>query len=173
MKTILLTHARRYPKMEPRDAVKLLYQSEFGGGHLIRDEEGCLHFLRQEYEATPQRTGLPLLEDIGCGIFRVHLASLDAHGYTVEALGRDFLRSAVPRGSLEGFQKKLSALNALTAEGVMPFPMASLEEYLTQYNLEGFPPVSHSEAYRAAYHPAYRVVDIRCLPEYLAKNRMP
>ena len=37
MKTILLTHAARYPLMEPRDAVKLIYQNEFGGGHLIRD----------------------------------------------------------------------------------------------------------------------------------------
>lgn len=30
--TVLLWHIARYSKMEPTDAVKLLYQSEFGGG---------------------------------------------------------------------------------------------------------------------------------------------
>lgn len=29
---------------------------------------------------------------------------------------------------------------------------------LTGYKASGYPPVSHSEAYRAAYHPAYRIV---------------
>ena len=33
----LQDHGTRYPQMEPRDAVKLAYQSEFAGGHLIRD----------------------------------------------------------------------------------------------------------------------------------------
>ena len=64
MRSILLAHARRYPLMEPRDAVKLIYQSEFGGGHLIRDESACLDFLRREYESTRQRTDLPLQETI-------------------------------------------------------------------------------------------------------------
>lgn len=50
---ILLTHAQKYPLMEPRDAVKLLYQRNFGGGHLIPDEAACLDFLQQEYTNTP------------------------------------------------------------------------------------------------------------------------
>ena len=48
---ILLNHAGRYPLMEPTDAVKLIYQNEFGGGHLIRDVDSCLNYLRQEYES--------------------------------------------------------------------------------------------------------------------------
>ena len=38
MTDILLFHFARYPKMTPQAAVKLLYQSAFGPGHLIRDE---------------------------------------------------------------------------------------------------------------------------------------
>ena len=49
LRAILIAHARRYPLMQPRDAVKLIYQNEFGGGHLIRDEEACLNYLRREY----------------------------------------------------------------------------------------------------------------------------
>ena len=48
---ILLNHAGRYPLMEPTDAVKLIYQNEFGGGHLIQDVDSCLNYLRREYES--------------------------------------------------------------------------------------------------------------------------
>ena len=77
LKEILLHHAKKYPLMQPTDAVKLLYQNEFGGGHLIQDEVACLSYLYQEYAATVQ-TDVPLLEEIGSGIVRVQLAALDA-----------------------------------------------------------------------------------------------
>lgn len=160
MTDILLAHARRYPKMEPRDAVKLLYQSEFGGGHLIRDEEACLAFLRREYAATVQDPNIPLLEDIGNGMVRVNLAALNAHRYSPEALGRDFIRSAaVPRGCRNTFRKQLSLLAALTRSGAMPFSPEDLTAFLQEYEAAGMPPISHSGAYREAYHPAYRVLD--------------
>ena len=50
LRAILLAHAKRYPLMQPQDAVKLIYQNEFGGGHLIRDEEACL--TEDKHEAT-------------------------------------------------------------------------------------------------------------------------
>lgn len=166
MKSILLAHARRYPKMEPRDAVKLIYQSTFGGGHLIRDEEACLTRLRQEYESTPQNTATPLLEDIGNGIVRVNLGALDAHGYSPEQLGRDFIRSAaLVRGNRDDFLSRLGVLSGLTKEGQLPFSFDALSAYLTAYEASGFPPVSHSETYRNNYRPAYRVVAWRCLSE--------
>lgn len=166
MTTILLNHAEKYPLMQPRDAVKLLYQSEFGGGHLIRDAESCLAFLRQEYAATPQDAACPLLEEIGSGMVRVQLAALDGWGYGVDALGRDFLRSASrSRGSMAGFREKLSTLSTLTRTGAMPFSPEALAAYLGQYEAAGFPPVSHSDIYRKNYRPAYRVVEKACLWE--------
>ena len=36
LEAILKIHVKRYPLMQPTDAVKLIYQNEFGGGHLIR-----------------------------------------------------------------------------------------------------------------------------------------
>ena len=49
---ILSEHSRRYPLMEPVDVVKLVYQNEFGGGHLVTDVEGSLKRLRDEYGRT-------------------------------------------------------------------------------------------------------------------------
>jgi len=170
LKEILLTHAQRYPRMQPCDAVKLLYQSEFGGGHLIQDENACMDFLRREYTATPQ-TDTPLLEDIGNGMARVMLAGLDAHGYSAEALGQDFIRSAASvHGSMDAFQKKLSVLTELTKQGQMPFDAHALESYLTGYAAAGYPVVSHSEIYRNAYHPAYRVIQVCHLPDFLQQQ---
>ena len=163
---ILLSHAGKYPRMRHEDAVKLLYQSEFGGGHMIRDEESCLRYLLQEYIATPQSSAQPLTEEIGGGFVRVHLAALDTHGYSVAALGQDFIRSAsLCRGSMEAFEEKLRLLENLTEEKKMPFPWDGLALYLGEYRSAGCPMVSHSETYRLHYHPAYRVVLKECLPE--------
>lgn len=161
---ILLTHAARYPSMEPTDAVKLIYQNEFGGGHLIRDVDSCLNYLQREYESVTQSRNTPLSEDIGNGMVRIYLNALDRSGYTVDQLGTDFIRSAsVHRGSLDSFLKKLETLLQLTSEGRMPFSLEALEVYLESYRRAGFPMVSHSEAYRRAYEPAYRIVSEFCL----------
>ena len=159
LERILRDHAAKYPRMEPTDAVKLIYQNEFGGGHLIRDEEACMAYLRREYESVEQIPGAALTEDIGNGILRVNLAALDEKGLSPEKLGRDFIRSA-PRhtGNPAVFLNKLDLLRQLTGEGIFAFSAEQLEAYLADYEKAGFPPVSHSPAYREAYHPAYRVV---------------
>jgi uridine kinase len=41
------------------------------------------------------------------------------------------------------------------------FSSSELELYLNEYKSSGYPPVRHSEIYREAYTPAYRVIDSR------------
>ena len=48
LRSILLAHVRRYPAMAPQDGVKLVYQNEFGGGHLVADPAQSLERLRAE-----------------------------------------------------------------------------------------------------------------------------
>ena len=157
LEQILLWHVRNYPAMEPTDAVKLIYQNELGGGHLIRDPEVALQYLRREYAATARDPRAPEWEDLGNGILRISLATVAQE--KLEALGQCFIRSAAAhRGSLESFLEKLTLLRSLTFAGAMPFSMEALDTYLARYRDAGFPMVSHSESYRNAYHPAYRVV---------------
>lgn len=153
MESILKQHGARYPLMEPADAVKLIYQNEFGGGHLSQDEAACLAFLRREHAQTPVQ--VPYTEELGNGILRVYLGGVT----DVEALGRAFLQSAARhKGSLPAFLEKLDILRAVTKQGVFAFSVEALESYLAAYEKAGYPPVSHSQTYRNAYHPAYRVV---------------
>lgn len=159
---ILRLHAARYPLMEPRDAVKLLYQSEFGGGHLIQSRDAARIRLLAEYRSVSQDAS-PLWEELGGGMLRVHLRALDAHGVAPETLLDWFCASAAAvHGCRESFLAKLGQLSALTEEGRFSFDAAALETYLCAYAGEGYPPVSHSEAYCRAYAPAYRVVRRDC-----------
>lgn len=162
---ILRRHAALHPRMRPCDAVKLVYQNEFGGGHLVTDPAGSLDRLRSEYAAVRTSPALKALEPIGNGVVRVMLAGLDTSSYSLEALNADFVRSAEAHtGALPAFLEKLAVLQTLAAESVFDFPPALLDEYLIEYAQDGYPPVSHSPEYRAAYQPAYRVVLERFLP---------
>ena len=157
LKAILITHAKRYPLMQPRDAVKLIYQNEFGGGHLICDEEACLNYLRREYADLEKDPSAQLYEEIGNGIVRVHLAAVKPEDLT--QLGQDFIASAAKhKGMLDSFLNKLEVLRKLTAEGVFTFDTNALSAYLSEYKAAGYPAVSHSPEYRQAYKPAYRII---------------
>lgn len=148
--------------MCPCDAVKLLFQSEFGGGHLIADQSNSLAALQAEYAAVAHDPACPLLEDIGEGKVRVMLAAAGEGSYPLEELNEDFVRSANRRtGSRAHFLEKLDLLRALAGAGELPFSLEALEDYLDGYLAAGCPPVSHSPEYRAACRPAYRVVERR------------
>ena len=125
LRAILIAHAKRYPLMQPTDAVKLIYQNEFGGGHLIRDEQACLNYLRREYTSVAKDPTVPLYEDIGNGIVRVNLAAVREED--LEQLGQDFIASAVKhKGTLDSFLNKLEVLQTLTTEGVFAFDLDAL-----------------------------------------------
>lgn len=156
---ILTDHARRYPLMDPCDAVKLVFQNEFGGEHLISEPSATLAWLRAERAATPDDPAVPPVEDIGNGMVRVALASLEPTDTALRVLNRDFFRSAqLHVGRRKSFLGKLDVLRALAGQQVFGFTSRELEKYLEQYVNAGCCPLSHSPAYRAAYHPAYRVV---------------
>lgn len=156
---ILKSHAKLYPDMTEIDAIKLLFQQEFGGGHIIESEEKSLALMKNEYDRI-EKTDSLYIEDIGNGMTRVYLGGICP--CALEAVNGLFvLGSREVKGSLEGFQKKLSVLKELTGEGAMPFDSASLEEVLSSYSHSGYPLVSHSIKYKQSYHPAYRVIPKR------------
>lgn len=168
LEQVLQRHAKQYPRMEPQDAVKLIYQNVFGGGHLIKDPAACRCALQHEYENLRQDPYAPLLETIGNGMARVMLNAIDASGYSVQQLGYTFIRSSQEhQGSLQGFLLKLDILRKVTSTGIFSFTAEELETYLEAYRQAGYPMVSHSEQYRNVYHPAYRVVMLKALPTEL------
>ena len=172
LEDILLQHFDRYPKMEPQDAVKLIYQHAFGPGHLIRDEKKAFAFLQQELAGAGEP--LPweaLYESIGNGLCRLNLRPCKAKGIPAEAILRLFLETA---NGTEGDKKKfisgIHALQKLAEEDETPFEPVLLDIFLAKYP-KSCPAVHHSDAYRLAYQPCYRVVSQKRLKDYLKAMR--
>lgn len=164
LEQILRQQAKNYPLMQPTDAVKLIYQNEFGGGHMIADPQACRAYLGREYSQVAPDPKKPLYEPIGNGIVRVNLAALEEK--QLDALGNAFIASAAKIcGSKDRFLGKLGVLCKLAENGIFSFAPSALRQYLAEYAAAGYPAVSHSPAYREAYHPAYRVI----LEEYLSQ----
>ena len=144
MKNILTQHSERYPQMTAQDWFKLLYQSEFGGGHLIADRGMALKRLENEI-ATQTRAPERQFEAIGGGLVRMYLP---VDGLKPETALGLFLETCSPRGSIDGMREKLAQLLEMKPE---------LADAAEEYAAQGCPAQSHSEAYRAAYAPAYRL----------------
>lgn len=156
---VLKRHFSLYPKMAPQDAVKLLYQSEFGCGHFAPSPERARQMLERECSGLEKNENHAKTEAIGGGFIRVHLEPLVGDKHALDALATAFVRSAEATcGSMDGFKIRLDALKKLAESGMAPFSMNDLAEFLEAYEKLGCPAVHHSEIFRKNYHPAYRVI---------------
>ena len=147
-----------HPAMEIADAVKFLYQSVMGCEHLLENRPAALRRIREEM-AEPL-TGAAPVTDLGDYI-RLDLPACRGklRPETVCAL---FCRTAEAGGA---GQKQLREALPLVYE--LPFDRAETAAWLQRYEAAGMPPVRHSEAYRRAYAPHYRVIRrtyLRLLP---------
>ena len=172
IRNILASHFDQYPKMQPQDAVKLIYQNEFGPEHLIADPKKALVRLQQEMDGLTGGENEPLYESIGNGLCRLNLRPCIKKGIPVEDIFSLFLDTAkTVKGDKKQFQKKLQSLSQMAEQDETPFYAAELDYFLILYREKGCPSVHHSDVYRAAYQPAYRIVMQKKLKDYLADRR--
>lgn len=155
-------HVARYPQMQPQDIVKLIYQNEFGCGHMIADEQSSLLKIQEEYDGIVKKnsTATVQFEPIGNGLCRVYLNQIE-HAFSLQTLHAFFLHTANSiKGDVYSFEQKLAQLTQLCKDETLPFAFdsISLSTYLKAYKKMGYPLVSHSEKYRALYRPSYRVI---------------
>ena len=160
---LLLTHVRKYPKLEIRDVLKFLHQSALGCEHLVSSLENATEYIRKEY-ATLSPKENERIEPLDGAYSRVHLSCLH-DGASAETLGQLFFASAKkePNG-LADLENKLAVAKALAEEGVFSFSLREFEEAVSKWEAEGYPAVRHSETFRANYCPAYRVIANEYLP---------
>ncbi len=172
LEDILLQHFAQYPKMEPQDAVKLIYQQEFGPEHMIKDPGKSLSSLKTEMAALPAGpAGETLYESIGNGLCRLNLRPCREKGIPAEDVNRLFVETAQStEGDKKRFRQSLRALQKLAEEGETPFDAIDLDLFLARYP-DSCPAMHHSVSYRLAYAPAYRIVAQKKLKTYLAGRR--
>ena len=151
---VVQAHSVRYPLMEPRDYGKLAYQSHFGPEHLIADEGEMLRRIREEWERIPPEQPYRAPEWIGGGMCRFYLNHDVEKDLAAEVLVKLFCMTAKEvSAAAEDFGDKLSELEKL--------PVSGMGAWLEEYRKMGCPPVRHSEGYRKAYDPHYRLLKTR------------
>ena len=160
LKNVLTLHAQRYPAMEIQDYVKLLYQSEFGPGHLVTEAD-ALESLQAEFAQAREESYAPqyTVEAIGGGLCRAHLDPRLFTEADLPLLSRCLTRSAQPWGTMAGLWEKLGVLSAMAWCGKLPLDPRELELFLSLYESQGCPPLHHSDGYRELYRPHYRILN--------------
>lgn len=146
---IAKAHWARYPVMEPQDFAKLAYQSAFGPAHMVPGPDKVLAALLAERKEAGVEPLAP--EPIGNGLCRFHITQALSTLWELPLVGRMFTRTAA---LTEGTEAELLE----TLEELAALPVPGLGDYLENWRREGCPPVHHSEAFRTAYNPHYRVL---------------
>lgn len=167
----LLAHFERYPRMEAQDAVKLIYQMEFGPEHLIRDEKKSLKTLEEEMAALSADAEEALYVPIGNGLCRLNLRACLSRGIEAADINRLLCETAKGvSGDKKRFWQGVRVLQELADADETPFEPVLLDLFLARYP-KTCPPMHHSEMYRRFYQPAYRVVSQKKVKDYLSLRR--
>ena len=146
----LCAHLKTHSEAEVQDAVKFLYQASFGGGHFLSDPDGAYLYLLKEAEIA--NLDAPYTEALGEQYARINLSAL-------QELSPKTLFAMFKVSSEDTPTEKTAFLSLLDElENADLFDKAEKAAFLKSYRAAGCPAVHHSEAYRRAYHPAYRVV---------------
>ncbi len=157
--------------MQPSDAVKLIYQATFGGGHLIHDEGSVYEYIQCEYAACKHSDKAFYCESLG-ETARIYLDG-ELTDTEISLIAKIFCESAklYPIGFDKAdaevkakFLAHIDVLRKLCNQGCFVFSENELEVYLTDYASAGYPIVRHSDVYRKAYKPSYRVIHSRYVP---------
>src|SRR5262245_20039986 len=164
---LIAHHLQRYPRMELADVYKLLHQAAMGSGHAVRDPADARAKLEEELTRLEEGPDDPVADPISPDgkVARIHLRPYVAAGHNVDllvdAVDRTSRAYAAAPHRLERF---CGCLEDVAAAGVLPYERNEIERYVKTIALRGYPEVRHSDAYRVAYHPAYRVVGLDLLP---------
>ena len=139
----------RHPAADAQDILKLCYQAAFGGEHLLTDVARARAYFDAEYADTPPRD-VPLCEWISPEIVRIDLGAWKYAGLPGGWLFSLFAESAaLPHGSE-------ADLDAYIAEAAARYP--AFAPAFDAYRREGIRPLHHSDSYRDAEQPHYRVL---------------
>lgn len=158
---------RLHPSLQPQDVIKLCYQAAFGAEHLLMDIDRAKKYFSEEFRSVPA-ADVPLFEEVSPNVCRMNLSAWKASPMPAEWLFHMFAETAsIPQGGKDIFLQYLKTAETLLQETPISFSMKDWEDYLAEYKKDGIHAVHHSEAYRAAEKPAYRIVHkkfLRLLP---------
>ena len=154
---LLKEHFHRYPLSQVEDVLKFLHQSTFGCGHLIASPTAAAEYIRQEMAQCAE--SMAAIEDLDGDFCRVHLSYAKKLGISADTLAKLLALSAQePCGGEESLEIQLTIALSMAKNGELSFSFEALNQEVIPWRSAGFPARHHSDAFRNAYAPAYRVI---------------
>ena len=158
---VLRNHLDRYPNMAPQDVYKLSYQASLGNEHLMTDTSTLRRYLLTELASVEASANEPVMEALTADgeLVRLNLRPFKAaHGNPEELLRATLETARTFKNSEEQLEKWLQTIERYNPEQRWRFSQDSLKAFVQKMRRDGYPSVHHSDAYAAAYRPAYRVI---------------
>jgi hypothetical protein len=155
-------HLESHPLAAAEDLYKLLHQAVYGPGHAIPDRAAAAAYLKSELEGLgPPLDNEPRCEPLGGvpPLVRVNLRPFAAAGGDAEALLDAFVATADEHPPDDATMTTVLDLAArwlpCAGRGALAPELRALAAEMAA---EGYPAIHHSDIYREAYQPAYRVL---------------
>jgi len=152
-----------HPQMRLQDFYKSFFQDRFGPEHLITDSASVRHYLLRELETAD--TGGLLYEPVGMrhNYVRIYLRAVQDSLLSAEELFAAFIGSPSRAANSQyrySWPEEWQQLVATVERLQLPLAdLAADKQRIAQMlKEEGSVAVTHSAAYREAYHPHYRIV---------------
>ncbi len=159
---IIKEHYNKYPYIQPQDILKLIYQNEFGSGHLIKDEKRSFEYLLSEWEQCESTQDEDLFDIIGNGFARMNIKVAKQQGIEPDLLHKLFVMCSLKiNGTIQNYYEKTKIVMKLCDDGCLPYNYSEFQLLIDKWKNESYPTFSHSETYRNTYKPAYRIVPIK------------
>ena len=153
MKNLIKGQFELYPECKEQDLLKAVYQSVFGCGHFVYDEEKCRELLEKELETLSVFSKVKT-EDLG-RYSRVHLSALNELGISSDTLLKLFIRSAEKEDKNGEYIEKIKELPEICKEH---FDKETFCRIIEEHIKKGCPSLHHSDRFRKEYSPAYRII---------------
>jgi len=154
-------HLNRHKNMDVQDVYKLLFQGVFGAEHLLHDIDKARNYLYQEFSAVNTLSLETLSEPVSIDgeTVRLNFRPAKRFGYTWQTIWDVFVASSKNTGDhKQAFEKLWRDTVEVCRQSEWPFDADLMEELGNEMAAKDYPPLHHSQAYRKANKPAYRVV---------------
>lgn len=145
-------HFNKYKCADVTDFIKLIFQSEFAGGHMIKSFDHALSYLNSEISSLDLNDNSLLYEYISDNIVRINLVPYLNMGYTAASLANIFYESSLYEYKNINLNKKVDHLvNLLKYNKISTsFDFNLFKQSPSAYH--------HSLIYNQTYKPHYRVI---------------
>ncbi|MCB2171244.1 hypothetical protein KQH65_00740 [archaeon] len=169
VKHLILEHLNRRPMARAQDIYKLLFQGVFGVAHIVSDRAWDILVEEAGRINLQDHAKDPLIESVSPddSMVRVNLRQYINSGGYLETLYRVMRKSAEHKGDEQVFLDYWSQYKNMVAEGLVSGAQVEIDELDKLIRHEGVKPRHHTEPYRQAYYPAYRVVKMETYYEYV------